>query len=143
VVNYSGCFICGEDNPAGLRLDFYFDPETKKACTEFIADRNYEGYRDILHGGIITSVLDEVMIKAILASGFLAVTSRLNVEFKQPAEIGQKLRAEGWVTGQKGRVFFTEGCLLGDNKETLATGKGVYILAEGELAGKLKRSELK
>jgi acyl-coenzyme A thioesterase PaaI-like protein len=143
VVNYSGCFICGEDNPAGLRLDFYFDPETKKAYTEFIADRNYEGYRDILHGGIITSVLDEVMVKAILASGILVVTSRLKVEFKQPAEIGRKLRAEGWITGQKGRVFFTEGHLFGGNNEIVATGEGVYVLAEGELAGKLKKSQLK
>lgn len=99
IINYKGCFVCGEDNKSGLKLNFYFDSASKKAWTEFVPDRHFEGYRDILHGGIISSVLDEVMIKAILYENILAVTSKLTIEFKQPAAIGEKLRAEGWITG--------------------------------------------
>jgi uncharacterized protein (TIGR00369 family) len=143
IINYQGCFVCGEKNPVGLRLNFYFDKERQKAWAEFIPEPHFEGYRQILHGGIISAVLDEVMIKAILFENILAVTSKLTVEFKQPAEIGEKLRAEGRVTGRKSKVFFTEGQLLGNERRLIASGSGVYVRAEGELAERLKMSQLK
>lgn len=143
IINYHGCFVCGEDNRAGLKLDFYFDSDNRKAWTEFVPDRHFEGYRDILHGGIISSVLDEVMIKAILYENILAVTSKLTVEFKQPAAIGKKLRAEGWITGRKGKAFFTEGQLLGNGGRLIAYSRAVYVRAEGELAERLKMSQLR
>lgn len=143
IINYQGCFVCGEDNKSGLKLKFYFDSASQKAWTEFIPDRPFEGYRDILHGGIISSILDEVMIKAILYENILAVTSKLTVEFKQPAAIGEKLRAEGWITGRKGKAFFTEGQLLGNGGRLIAYSNAVYLRAEGELAERLKMSQLR
>ncbi|MBC7362421.1 MAG: PaaI family thioesterase [Candidatus Aminicenantes bacterium] len=143
IINYQGCFVCGEDNKSGLKLKFYFDSASQKAWTEFVPDRHFEGYRDILHGGIISSILDEVMIKAILYENILAVTSKLTVEFKQPAAIGEKLRAEGWITGRKGKAFFTEGQLLGNGGRLIAYSRAAYLRAEGELAERLKMSHLK
>ncbi|HEK86340.1 MAG: PaaI family thioesterase [Candidatus Saccharicenans sp.] len=143
IINYNGCFVCGDENPAGLRLNFYFDPGERKAWTELVPGQHFEGYRGVLHGGIISSILDEVMIKAILQDNILAVTSKLTIEFKKPAIIGEKLRAEGWVTGRKGKVFFTEGRLLRANGQLIATGSGIYVRAEGDLAEQLKMSALK
>ncbi len=140
IINYSGCFICGEDNPVGLRLDFFFDRENRKAWTEFSPGREHEGYRNLLHGGIISSLLDEVMAKAILADEIPVVTSRLTVEFKKPARIGEKLRAEGWVIGHKSRAYFTAGLLLGPEGRVVAEASGVYIRAEGELVELLSQS---
>ncbi len=140
IINYSGCFICGEDNPVGLRLDFFFDRENRKAWTEFSPGREHEGYRNLLHGGIISSLLDEVMAKAILVEEIPVVTSRLIVEYKKPALIGEKLRAEGWVTGHKSRAYFTAGQLLRSDGRVVAEASGVYIRTEGELIGLLSQS---
>ncbi|HAR36842.1 MAG TPA: hypothetical protein DCR87_08105 [Acidobacteria bacterium] len=140
IINYRGCFICGEDNPVGLKLDFFFDRENKKAWAEFVPGLEHEGYRNLLHGGIISSLLDEVMAKVILADEIPVVTSRLTVEFKKPARIGEKLRAEGWVTGHKGRAYFTAGQLLGSDGRVVAEASGVYIRAEGKLVELLSQS---
>ncbi len=140
IINYRGCFICGEDNPVGLKLDFFFDREREMAWAEFIPGREHEGYRDLLHGGIISSLLDEVMAKAILAGGIPVVTSRLTVEFRKPALIGEKLRAEGRITGHKSRAFFTTGQLFGEDGRLVAEASGVYIRAGGELVAILSKS---
>ncbi len=142
VINYKGCFVCGQDNPVGLKLDFFFDPKSQKARTEFISSRQYEGYRDIIHGGIVSAVLDEVMIKAILNKEILVVTSKLDVRFIRPAFVGEKLRAEGWVTGRKGKAFFTEGQVINERGQVVAKANGIYLKAEKELAGLLKNSQL-
>ncbi|MDD8019842.1 MAG: PaaI family thioesterase [Acidobacteriota bacterium] len=141
IINYAGCFVCGQDNPAGLKLDFYFDEEKRLAWTEFQPEQQFEGYRDVLHGGIISSLLDEVMIKAIMYENILAVTIKLTIEFKQPAKIGEKLRAEGQVTARKGKAFLTEGWLVGEDERLIASGQGVYFRAEGELAEQLQKSQ--
>ncbi len=140
IINYRGCFICGEDNPVGLKLDFFFDRARKMALVEFTPGREHEGYRDLLHGGIISSLLDEVMAKALLAEEIPVVTSRLTVEFKKPALIGDRLRLEGWVTGRKGRAYFTTGKMLGSDGQVVAEASGVYIRAEGELIELLSKS---
>jgi uncharacterized protein (TIGR00369 family) len=140
IVDYDGCFVCGQANACGLQLVFYYDEAGQKAWTEFAPAEKFEGYQGILHGGIISSVLDEVMIKAILYQGEVVVTSRLTVEFKSPAGIGEKLRAEGWVTGERGKIFLTEGKLLGEDGRLVASGSGVYARVKGEMAQRLAGS---
>ncbi len=140
IIDYDGCFVCGQKNPCGLKLTFYYDEAGQKARAVFRPDRHFEGYRDLLHGGIISSVLDEVMIKAILHLGEPVVTSRLEVEFKSPAGIGEELLAEGWVTEQRGRVFVTEGNLLGPEGRLIARARGVYVRVTGEMARRLAAS---
>ena len=140
IVNYSGCFVCGEDNPVGLKLDFFYDEGKQLAWTEYQVGRQYQGYRDIIHGGIISCLLDEVMVKAIMYEGILAVTIKLTVEFKQAARIGEKIRAEGRVTRRPGKGFITEGRLIGEDGRLIATGNGIYYRAEGELEQELEKS---
>jgi len=140
IINYGGCFVCGQDNQVGLKLDFFYDKDKHLAWAEFQPEERFEGYRNILHGGIISSLLDEVMVKAIRHDNILAVTMKLTVEFKQPARIGEKLRAEGWVTGRKGKAFLAEGRLTGDGGRLIATSSGIYFRAEGELAEQLEKN---
>lgn len=140
IIDYDGCFVCGQKNPCGLKLTFYYDEAGEKARAVFRPDQHFEGYRDLLHGGIISSVLDEVMIKAILHLGEPVVTSRLEVEFKSPVRIGEDLVAEGWMTERRGRLFLTEGHLLGPDKRLIARGRGVYVRVTGEMAERLSAS---
>jgi uncharacterized protein (TIGR00369 family) len=107
IPRYSGCFVCGDQNPSGLKAKFFFDGE-RAVCT-VTADRLFEGYKNILHGGIISTLLDEVMIKAILARDLCAVTAEMSVRFRKPVAVGQSLTFTGWITKERGRIIQTEG----------------------------------
>jgi uncharacterized protein (TIGR00369 family) len=130
--------VCGDKNDIGLKLDFY--EKNGKAWTEFTPRRNFEGYKDILHGGILSTLLDEAMIKSILAKGILTVTSQIEVTFKKPAIIGEKLLIEGEITGERGRLILTEGRVIKENGTLIAEAKGKFFRVEGTIKKQLERS---
>ena len=70
IAKYSHCFVCGPENQIGLKARFFFDGH--KAHTTVTADERFVGYHGIYHGGLLATLLDEVMIKAILAEDHLA-----------------------------------------------------------------------
>jgi len=88
------CFACGTDNPIGLNLDFYRNGEA--VCTDITLGRNHEGWQDIAHGGIISTLLDEVMSWAIMVSKktFL-VTRKMDVKYVRNVTIGTPLTVTG------------------------------------------------
>ncbi len=138
IKRYKNCFVCGEKNSGGLKAKFYFDGE--KAISEIVATDNFEGYNGIYHGGVISSMLDEIMIKAILAQDIMAVTAEMTLKFKKPVIIGTKLRFTGWIVSQKGRLILTEGELI-DNHDTLyATATGKYLKVNDTLKAQLMKS---
>jgi len=138
IVKYHNCFVCGDENPHGLQARFYVDGD--RAVSEIKADDMFEGYRGIYHGGVISAMLDEVMIKALLAKGLFAVTAEMTVKFKRPLHTGAVVRFAGWATAHKGRVYFTEGEAVDENGEPYATATGKYIEARGDLREELTQS---
>ncbi|HEX9912791.1 MAG TPA: PaaI family thioesterase [candidate division Zixibacteria bacterium] len=131
IKRYSNCFVCGDRNESGLKVDFFYDQGISKA--EFIADGRLQGYKNILHGGIISALLDEVMIKAIIAEDLLVVTAEIEVKFLKPVKIGEKLFLEGKVVKEKGKIFKTEGVVRNLSGETVTTGKGKYFKVTEEM----------
>ena len=138
VLKYSNCFICGDDNCHGLKARFYYDGQ--EAFTEIETGESFEGYRGIYHGGVISSLLDEVMIKAILAEEIFAVTAEMTVKFLAPVLIGAKIKFTGRVVKHKGRLYFTEGFAVGSDGQIYATATGKYIEAGDELKQQLMKS---
>lgn len=138
IVKYSRCFVCGDQNQHGLKAKFFFDGE--KAFTEVTADGSFEGYAGIYHGGIIATLLDEVMIKALLAKSVVAVTVELKVRYMAPVTIGDKLSFTGRITRSKGRLYLTEGEARGDDKAICATAVGKYMEASADLKETLEAS---
>ncbi|KAA3635476.1 MAG: PaaI family thioesterase [Calditrichaeota bacterium] len=139
VLKYANCFVCGDKNKSGLQAKFYYDGE--KAFTEIAALESFEGYKGIFHGGVISSLLDEVMIKAILADDIFAVTAEMTVKYIQPVKVDTKLKIEGYVTKGKGRIFFTEGKVIDTAGNVYATATGKYIKANDELKAQLMKSK--
>ncbi|NOY88672.1 MAG: PaaI family thioesterase [FCB group bacterium] len=138
VVKYSHCFICGDKNIHGVKAKFYFDGH--QVSTQIIASEDFEGYRGIFHGGIISSLLDEVMIKAILVQGKYAVTVELNIKFMKPVKTGDIVRFIGKVTNNKKRLFWAEGKAVGDKGQVYATATAKYMEATDELKEQLMNS---
>lgn len=139
ILRYPNCFVCGDKNIHGIKAKFYYDG--KSAFTEVMADGKFEGYRGIYHGGVISSLMDEVMIKAILATGKFVVTAEMTVKYKLPVKVGEKLRFIGIVTKEKGRLFFTEASAVGEEGVVYATATGKYVLAKDDLKDQLMKSK--
>jgi len=137
IQRYSHCFVCGDKNELGLKIDFFY--EDGKAKAEFSPSSNYEGYKDILHGGIISTLLDEVMIKSILEKGFTTVTSQIEVRFRRPAKIGEKLLLEGWITKDKGKIILAEGKISTQEGAVISEAKGKYFKVSAQLAEQLNK----
>jgi len=83
------CFACGPKNPIGLKLKFAFDGETLK--TDFITKKEHQGYFNIVHGGIITTLLDEVMVQLAIYMEMPAVTARMDIRLKKALKVGEKI----------------------------------------------------
>ncbi len=138
VLKYKHCFVCGDEHPTGLKAKFLYDGE--KVITEITADRQFEGYAGIYHGGIISTLLDEVMIKAILAEKKYAVTAELTVRYHRPVRVGDHVKFHGRVTEQKGRMYITAGEAFSDDGRPFATATGKYIEAKPSLRNELLKS---
>jgi len=120
------CFGCGHANPAGLRLEFLLAEDHSVVCLTEIAD-TFEGHPGYLHGGIIATLIDESMSKAVRARGFLAMTRHMEVEYLRPVPSGKPLRLEGRVTHNEGRKHWAEAKVLDSEGTMLAHGKGLFI----------------
>ena len=131
IKRYSNCFVCGDKNQCGLKVDFFDEQGLAKA--EYQASSVFEGYKDVLHGGIISALLDEVMIKAVLAKNILAVTASIEIKFKQPVKIGEKLSLEGKIIEDRGRIIFAEGKALKEDKSVAAWGFARYVKADQKM----------
>ncbi|UCE41308.1 MAG: PaaI family thioesterase [Candidatus Aminicenantes bacterium] len=131
IPNYPYCFVCGDKNKIGLKVAFFY--ENGKAKAQYTPTPEFEGYKDILHGGILSALLDEVMIYSIIAQGIITVTIQMEVKFKKPAKIGETLFLEGQVTEDKGKILLTQGKALNQDGTIIAEAKGKFFRAEGEM----------
>ena len=138
IAKYSGCFVCGDSNDIGLRARFYFDKD--RAFTEYVTEKRFEGYLGFFHGGITATLLDEVMIKALLAKGIYVMTVELTVRYKKTVATGQELFLQGFVEKENGRLYITRGEVRTGDNELVATATGKYIRARGELKDILLQS---
>jgi acyl-coenzyme A thioesterase PaaI-like protein len=127
------CFACGSLNANGLQLDLHVEPG--RCWTEFTLDRRFEGWEGIAHGGILCTILDEVMAWALVGEDNWGVTARMNVEFRRPVEVGRTVRAEGWIVGgrRRRRVVDTAARVVDAwTGDELASATGVYGAASPE-----------
>jgi uncharacterized protein (TIGR00369 family) len=119
------CFVCGEKNPAGLKLRIRADAERGEATAEVIFPEHLQGLARIVHGGLLATVLDEAMIYAAGAKGLKCVTGEMTVRFVKPASTGVAYTLRGRFVEDQGRIVLAESALLdGEGQEVArATGK--------------------
>jgi len=140
IPNYPTCFVCGDKNKIGLKVAFFY--ENGKAKAQYTPTREFEGYKDICHGGILSALLDEVMIYSIIAQGIITVTVQIEVKYKKPAKIGETIFLEGQVTEDKGKILTTKGKIFKQDGTIIAESKGKFFRAEGEIKKKIEKYRL-
>ena len=99
------CFVCGLENPAGLRLVFYeTGPDEVKAT--YTPPAAFQGYPGVLHGGIVASLLDEAGGRVVMIGNHnhFMMTAKIEVKYRHPTPIGQPLTITGRLVKQRGRL---------------------------------------
>ena len=125
------CFACGTLNANGLQMDIHVEPG--RSWSELEIDRRFEGWESIVHGGIVCTILDEVMAWALVAEDNWGLTARLSVEFKKPVTLGMPVRGEGWIVRSRRRLVETEAHLVDIARDVVvATATGLYVAADDE-----------
>lgn len=120
------CFGCGPANQHGLHLQFLRAQDNSVVCDATIYD-SYEGPPGYLHGGIIATLLDEAMSKAVRAGGHIAMTRHMEVDYRRPVPSGSPIRITGRVVRSEGRKHWVESSVQNESGTTLAQGKGLFI----------------
>jgi uncharacterized protein (TIGR00369 family) len=131
------CFACGRANPIGLHLDY--DVARGRAETRFAPRREHTGYDGLVHGGIVTALLDETMGWAIFHQGVWGVTARITVTFRQPVEVDAPLTVTGTVTKQTRRSVETRGEVRDAAGALLAEADATFLVMPEERRRELKR----
>lgn len=100
------CFICGLENPIGLKLRIY-EVEPGVIETTYSAPEHFQGYPGVLHGGIVASILDEISGRALMgdpsAPRFM-FTGKLEVKYRKNVPIGKPLKIIGRAGRSRGKM---------------------------------------
>ncbi len=124
-VDDGNCFACGPENPIGLHL--HFDPDDEGVHAHITLAPEFQGWREIAHGGIAMSLLDEAMAHAAGHAGHRGVTASMNVRFRKPVPLGKELHVTGRVTWQRRNVLGMEAVVRDASGTVLLDGEGKFV----------------
>ena len=129
-LHFTHCLGCGQDNPAGLKLDFRRDGETARA--EFIPGEVHQGWPNFVHGGLLCTILDEAIGYACLFLGLRGVTGKLEVRIRRPVPIGEPLLIAAAITKRTRKLITARSTINFADGTPVAEGTAlIYVLPEG------------
>jgi uncharacterized protein (TIGR00369 family) len=120
------CFGCGPDNPVGLKLTGFRRLEDDRYEVDFTPLPEHQGWQEIVHGGIIATVVDEIMTRLLWELGMEVVTAELTVRYRKPLKVGTPVRAIAWKERDLGRYIEVASSLRDDEIE-YATAVGRFV----------------
>uniref|UniRef100_A0A7V4LCY2 PaaI family thioesterase n=1 Tax=Desulfobacca acetoxidans TaxID=60893 RepID=A0A7V4LCY2_9BACT len=125
------CFVCGQDNPRGLRIKVDYVPEELAAVTELSLPREFQGWAEVIHGGILSTLLDEMMAHAVWHFAGAGVTISMEVRFHAPLKPQEPIRVRGVLATTNGsrRQAEAEIIRMADGKK-IASAKSRFLLVE-------------
>lgn len=119
------CFACGKDNPIGLKLEFTWEKEAY--TTYFTPLPEHQGYDGIVHGGILSTILDEVMGRMFFVQGEQVVTAELQVRFRQMVKVGQELFFRAEMIKDRGRIIEVQATACFKDGQVAADAQGKFM----------------
>ncbi|MCS6948909.1 MAG: hotdog domain-containing protein [Armatimonadota bacterium] len=120
------CFVCGETNPKGLNIRFYAEEEG--ASVPILLREEQMGYPGVAHGGVLMSILDELMGWAgTLQTGEFSVSAEISVRFLKPVTIHTPLTARARMTGRRGKVWYVQGEIVDEQGTVYVRAAGKYV----------------
>ena len=127
-VDNNRCFACGTENDAGLKLQFSYSEDGRTAETRFVPDMCYQGWKDLVHGGILMTLMDETMAKAAVRSGVNIVTAEMTTKFKNPARVGTTLVCTAQVEEVRKRLVYARAGIRDEHGSLIAEATGKLMV---------------
>ena len=130
------CFVCGRDNPRGLKIKVTYFPEEMAAETELALSREYQGWAGVIHGGLLSTLLDEMMAHAVWNFAGPGLTLNMEVRFHHPLKPDETIRVRGALLSSNGsrRRAEAEITRSRDNRK-IASAKSRFLLLEDKGGG--------
>ncbi len=125
---YDGCYVCGQFHPRGLRARFFAFPDGQ-VQVQFSAEPTQTGYEDIVHGGVVSTLFDELLgWPVVLQTGRMCFTAELTVRFLKPLHVGARYVALAGPAIDRGRYWESEGDLRDESRALHAKARGKFFL---------------
>lgn len=122
------CFVCGT-NPIGLGVKFRLEDDV--CYGEFTPRDEHMGFTDVTHGGIVFSLLDDVMANWLWLQGEHGFTAKADIRYRAELPVGTPVRLEGRCLKRKGRLAQLEGVVIGAADDFVyAEASGSFMLAQ-------------
>src|SRR5579872_4492973 len=99
------CLCCGEKNPMGLKMKFRYEDD--KIISEAVIPKEFQGFANVVHGGVLGTLLDEVMVNLYWLKGEKAVTAEYQVRLKAPCPVGQRVLLTAWPIEARRNILLT------------------------------------
>lgn len=127
--NSRNCFACGMENPIGLKLEMYADPETGGVVCHYTIPKVYEGYPGIAHGGVVTTILDEAISRVYMVADHnrFMYTAKLTTKYRRHVPVEQPLRISGEWIKDRGRIAEARAAIFDASGELLAEGEALLV----------------
>ena len=126
------CFACGTANPIGLNLQFYRSGDS--VCSDITLGKYHEGWQNMAHGGIISTLLDEVMSWTIIYfKKIFFVTRKMEVKYVNPVLVGTPLTVRGMLRDESELPKITARAEIRDDTgKLLVRSKGEFVILPKE-----------
>ena len=120
---HTNCVVCSPSNARGLKLEFHLLVDGSVSAY-FNCGRQYESYAGILHGGVLSMILDDAMTNCLFAHECVATTGDLRVRFRYPVATDQRATVRAWITRSSPPIYELKAEIVqNDQVKTIATGK--------------------
>ncbi len=137
---YRECFVCGEANPAGLHAEFLLGAAPDELRGAFTADGRYQGYPGRVHGGVLASLFDETLGRAVALHGHWSFTARLEVRYRQPVPVGARVEVVARQVRDRGRFVEADGEAHLPDGQVVAEAKGLFLKLQPAEEAALRRA---
>ncbi len=131
-----GCFCCSGKNPIGLKLNFWYHEGDKTVETRWLPEIYYQGYPGVLHGGIQSTIMDEVASWCIyVLEGTAGVTHSMEVFYSKPLLIAKgEVLARGRIENREKHIVTVYVELLDGEGNLCTSGKIKYFVFPVDIA---------
>ena len=128
--SYPRCFGCDQENPIGLRLSF--DWEGDALVSRFTPGEDHQGWPGVVHGGIIATLLYEVLENFSYQQGIVAMMKRMDTNLRRPGKTGVEIVARAWLAGKSDKEMQVSATLTSDEGTRIAEGSAELVILNQE-----------
>lgn len=123
--SHANCLMCGRDNPLSFNLNFTED-DSGVVSTTFTGNSTLQGYTGIMHGGVLSALLDTAMAHCLLHKDIEAVTGELNVRYLEQVDCDGTLGIKAWVESSLPPLYYLKSHIT-INDKIVCKAKGKFM----------------